>query len=128
MSTYLQPQPPDQVFEQLEQVIDYAQELQASDRRQADRTVIYLPVLIEALDENYQPVGEVIAGLSRNVSVSGLAFLIVEHLECSFATIRFELNDRQLDPLFVEIVHQQQRGPFYDIGVKLVMDWEGGQW
>lgn len=128
MQLSLQPHSPDSVLEQLEQIIDFAEMQQANERRQSDRAVLYLPVEVQPLDAHYRPQGEPIAGLSRNVSVSGMAFLLQEAVGSGFASVRFQIGQRKLEPLFVEIVWRQKRGPFVDLGVKLVMDWDGGAW
>ena len=80
-----------------------------------------MAVAIQYLDDSYQPYGDEVCGLTRDVSVGGLGILCHEAAPTKNALVTFpELGT---DPILMKVTFCIGLGPFFHIGTSFCVDW-----
>ena len=110
-----------------------------NEKRISVRKQLMKPIVVQPRDRALNPIGKAIEGLSRDVSVSGIGFLVTEPISSPCVSIQF-VDSLKNDPahnnasridtsasndmIYAEVVHQSQRGPVHVVGSKIMVNWE----
>ncbi len=85
------------------------------ERQQDKRHTMAIPVVIIALDEENQPVGDPIEVITRDVSPTSIGFFHTENLDSDRLAVKLQLADTEVN-LVVLMEWHADAGPFYGMG------------
>lgn len=120
-SEFCQTASPEQVFEVINWAMDASGNSFDSNRRISERKTTYLPIEIQMISEDFQPVGETLSAVTRDVSVGGIGFIT----NCPITTsqIRVHFSTENDDTLLMELKYCRLVGSMYLAGASFCVDW-----
>ena len=80
---------PEDLFDVVSLVYAAVDEKNRTERRITERERAFLPVILQYIDEQLQPVGDEIEALSRDVSVGGVGVLCMDDIASTKVVLRF---------------------------------------
>ncbi len=135
---------PEAALKAITEILKQVELPKENDKRISVRKQVMKPIVVQPCDNELNPIGKAIEGLSRDVSVSGIGFLVTEPIRTPCVSIQFvqslkndpahndasqidmtASDEGQSDTIYAEVVHQSQRGPVHVVGSKIMVNWEG---
>ena len=113
---------PDDVFDLINRLLDVADEGPVEENRISDRRPIAIPVKIQPLDANHQPVGEPFSAITRNISMGGVGLIANQTINTPIAEVTCAGQFCQ-QPFLIHVRYSNQLEDFYLIGGNFVVDW-----
>ena len=99
-------------------------EFRGDDRRIGRRHLMVLPVVLQPLDDDLQPSGEMFAAVSRDISVTGIGLIHTVPVPRKRFNLRMNLASEDVN-LLTEFVWCKALGPFYYIGGRFLAKQRG---
>lgn len=118
---------PEVIIEFVNRLVNQLCEFNGVERRADVRQAITVPVRIQPLDSQFQPIGEVIKAVSRNISGGGIAFILPNPISAKYVQVELTDADKQTIDIVSHVRHCTQHGDFYDIGCRFIADWNKTQ-
>lgn len=115
---------PDYVMRFVRDVIREQQIWNGKERRQDVRVTVCLPVTVQPLDTDFEPVGEPFKAITRNLSGGGIGLLNDEPIDTDYVlvTLRNRAGD-EID-LVAHIRHCTYEDGGYLIGGRFIVRWD----
>ena len=113
---------PEKVLETVDWAIDSSAVAMNSDRRISERSVSYLPIEIQQIDDEEQFVGGIISAVTRDVSVGGIGIISPAVIETKKLQVRFS-SDPDSKPLLMELNYCNPVSVMYFAGASFCVDW-----
>ena len=111
-----------EIFLAVSRLIDLVPDDPPGDRRLGDRTQVTVSVEIQPLDDDFEPLGEIVQGVTSNLSSMGIGLIADEEIKTRYVQVKLFAAGSQ--PIFVvDIRHAETCGPFHIIGGEFVIDW-----
>jgi hypothetical protein len=108
---------PDEIASFMQDVIVQYQQRTVSSRRAEVRETAAIPVFVQPLDDQLQPVGEEFAAVTRDVSVGGLGLFHTRPVPLGLVQIVMEAPDHgQSRKLLGRVEHSTPCGRFFIVG------------
>jgi hypothetical protein len=117
---------PETTFQAIANIVRFAEAAESVEQRISVRQQVLQAIVAEPLDANFQNAGETFQALSRDVSVAGVGFFATVPTRARWLRLDFVECDQA--SVIVEVVHQSERGPFWMVGCKFLVDWESADW
>ena len=110
-----------EIITPLNRLIDERESIEC--RRILPRRRLLVPIRVQLLDSEMQPAGQLMEGVSQDITMGGLGFLCPCEVNAPFALVQFYEQLEDHHPLLVEIKHTRQMGPFWLVGGSFRADW-----
>ncbi len=117
---------PETTFQLIGKIVRFAETPDSVEQRISTRQHVHQPITGEPLNANFQKAGDTFQALTRDVSVAGVGFFGTSPVQTRWLRLSFDECDQA--SVIVEVIHQSQRGPFWIIGCKFLVDWESADW
>ena len=114
---------PEQVFEAVGWAINSAEKSAFSDRRISERTIVYLPVLVQLVDDASQPIGEAFPAVTRDVSVGGIGLICDRPITGKQMIVKFTVDGCSDVPMLMDIRYCNGVEPYKFVGGSFCADW-----
>ena len=114
---------PEQVFEVINWAMDASGSRFDSNRRINERKTTYLPIEIQMIGEDDQPVGEKFSAVTRDVSVGGIGFISSYPITTSKIQVRFSSSQDGGQVLLLDLKYCRPVGTMYLAGACFCVDW-----
>jgi hypothetical protein len=90
-----------------------------TERRANHRLLLAMPVIVQGVDEQFEPVGEPQAMVVRDISSGGMGLVHEEPFECERIVVRLTFPEEG-KLLAAEVRWRKSLGPFYHLGCEIV--------
>ena len=114
---------PEDIFDRVTLILANAQQSTLSNRRLEQRESVIKPILVQRLTDNKIPIGQMIRGTSRNLSLGGLGFTCVEGFAENFVLVKFQQDEDSQMPVPIRICYRQFVGPCFEVGGEFDLPW-----
>lgn len=115
--------PPEEVVAFVKRLTRDFEKRPGSERRAQPRKAITVPVVVQRLDDEFQPVGETFSALTKDISGGGVGILHSEPVTTGYLQIQFSTSEHEQMVLLSCIRHCTPCGQAYHIGGRFVVDW-----
>ena len=115
--------PPEAVVSFVRRVIDGHCPRVEFERRAQPREPITIPVLVQPLDAQFQPAGDVFGAVTKDISTGGIGVLHSEPITARYLQITLAAQDGEEMSLLAQVKHCTTVGQHYHIGARFVVDW-----
>ncbi|MEM7314849.1 MAG: PilZ domain-containing protein [Planctomycetota bacterium] len=112
---------PEDLFDVVSLVYAAVDEKNRTERRITERERAFLPVELQYLDDEFNPVGEEFEAMSRDVSVGGVGVLTSTDATLPKAILRFPTLETL--PIMCDVRFSKPIGPFFHVGLSFCVDW-----
>ena len=116
--------PPEAVVKFIKRLLSEYRDYDGPERRTETRSCVAIPVTIQFLDDEYQPLNKPIATITHNLSGGGIGLLHDEPMPCNFIQVHLTLKSGETMNLIASIRHCTQKGDHYQIGARFVVKWD----
>jgi hypothetical protein len=103
------------------------QSYEGPNRRSETRDAISVPIMVQPLDANFQPVGGPFCAVSRDVSGGGIGLIHTDPITAEYVHIRLTTRGGEELEVLGKVKHCTANGPYFQIGARFVVDWTGRQ-
>ena len=121
--TNIQLASPEDIFEAINWALSKANHGMISDRRISDRTVAHIPIVIQPVDADCQPVGDSFEGITKDVSVGGLGMICSQPVEGKQVLVQFSGDEAVQTTLLLNVHYCNNVGPYFFAGASFCADW-----
>ena len=94
-----------------------------SERRAQPRRLISIPIVVQPLDANFQPVGDVFHAMTKDISRGGVGISHNGRVAAKYLQIEVATRDGEKMTLMSKVEHCTPDGQLYHIGARFVVDW-----
>jgi hypothetical protein len=116
--------PPEAVVKFIKRLISEYREYDGPERRSETRSCVVVPITIQYLDDNYQPISPPIATTTHNLSGGGIGLMHNERIPGNFIQVHLTLKSGETMNLIASLRHCTQKGNRYQIGARFVVKWD----
>jgi hypothetical protein len=116
--------PPEAVVVFVKRLIAEYRDYDGPERRAEARRCVVVPVVIQYLDDNYQPISRPMATMTQNLSGGGIGLVHHEPVPCNMIQVQLTLKNGETMNLIASIRHCTQKGDHFQIGARFVVDWD----
>lgn len=114
--------PPEVVVSFVRELMDGHQRV-VSDRRFHPRNVIELPAVVQPLDFDFQPAGQLFIATTKDVSTGGVALIHTDQVTAPYLQIEFATQEAKAMSLLAKVIHCTPYGQHFHVGARFVVDW-----
>ena len=118
------PQPPAEMIAFVERRIRNARPYMGLERRSDKRRLIAIPVWVQPVDAQSNPICEPFAAVTRDISLEGMGLVHTKPIECDTVALRFSWEGKEVERV-AAILWCKALGPFYYVGANFVSKFEG---
>ncbi|MCA9188958.1 MAG: PilZ domain-containing protein [Pirellulaceae bacterium] len=116
-------QSPDSIVFQIEQIISKYRPVGLPERRQHDRELLSIPVMVQPLDDELVPCGPIFPAVTRDICGGGMGIMSTHAIESSYVALEIRVDDGLLQ-LVGRVQHSTPLGILYLTGVRFVINWD----
>jgi hypothetical protein len=119
-SSIIFPIPSFELILQVSRQVQEAQVVPCPDRREDVRNLMVVPVLVQTVNESFEPLAPPFGAVTRDISPQGIGLVHTVPIDCEFLALRLILGDEDVN-LVAKVHWCEQEGPaFYYIGCKFI--------
>ena len=115
----LSPWPSCALLSFVQRQVSQHQAFTGGERRASHRLLLAMPVIVQGVDERFEPVGEPQPMVVRYISGSGMGLVHEEPFECERIVVRLTYPEEG-KLLAAEVRWRKSLGPFYHLGCEIV--------
>ena len=93
------------------------------ERRAEPRVALRIPIVMQLLDENFQPIGDTFDAVTKDISTGGIRVLHMAPLNARFFQVDAVSQKGEHMSLLAEVKHCTPIGDHHEIGARFVVDW-----
>ena len=117
-------QSPEVVVNFVRQLIEEQHRCVGIERRSDERESISVPVMVQPLDDQYEPQGPPFTALTRNLSGGGIGLLHNEPVSNSYIQVRLRNRASETLDVVANVRHCSFQDGHYLIGGRFVIRWD----
>ena len=116
--------PPEAVVKFIRRLVLEYRDYEGPERRTETRSCVVVPVTIQYLDDEYQPLNRPIATTTHNLSGGGIGIVHCEPIPCNFIQVQLTLKSGETMNLIASVRHCTQKGDHFQIGARFIVKWD----
>lgn len=111
---------PDAIADYVKRQIQRSKPSVVREMRAQKRFDLGEPMLLMPLDENFEPIGETVEVVARNISTGGVGVLHTRSITAKFAAVQLSMPNGSELKMIAEVLRSTPTGMFYDVGMRFV--------
>ena len=119
------PIPPFELILQVSRQVQEALLVACPERRAEARNLMVVPVLVQPVDESFEPLAPPFGAVTRNISPQGIGLVHTLPIEYELLALQLKLGDEDINLVAKVLWCELERPAFYYIGCELVAKLEG---